>query len=179
MLPDPLHPALIHFPIVFAVLLPIVAGVALWAIRRGTKPRRAWAVPVAVAVALTLSAWASVQTGESQEEVVESAVPESALETHEEAADRFLLLSLGTLGIMAVGLAGGRVGPAARGVGLAAAVALNVAGYQVGHSGGELVYRHGAASAYVGAGAAGEQRADHGRREQADRSTPDRNDEAE
>lgn len=179
MLPDPLHPALVHFPIVFTVLLPIAAAVALWAVRRGAKPRRAWAVPVAVAAALTLSAWASVQTGESQEEQVESAVPASALETHEEAADRFLLLSLGVLGIMAVGFAGGRAGAAARGAGVVAALALNVAGYQVGHSGGELVYRHGAASAYVGSGTAGEPRAGNGRDERVARSARDRDYEEE
>ena len=49
MLPNPLHPAVVHFPIVFMFLLPISAGVALWAIRRGANPLKAWAVPVAFA----------------------------------------------------------------------------------------------------------------------------------
>ncbi|MBX3147447.1 MAG: hypothetical protein KF785_11835 [Gemmatimonadales bacterium] len=149
MVPDPLHPAVVHFPIVFAVLLPIVAGIALWAIRRGTGARRAWAAPVALAAALSLSAWAATETGEDQEERVETVVAEAPLETHEAAADRFLVGSLGVLTIMVVGLAGGRVGSIARGLGLVATLALTVAGYQVGHSGGELVYRHGAASAYT------------------------------
>ncbi|MHB1328351.1 MAG: DUF2231 domain-containing protein [Gemmatimonadales bacterium] len=148
MIPDPLHPALVHFPIVLAVLLPIAAAITLWAIRRGANPRRSWAVPVALAAALALSAWASVQTGEAEEDRVESVVPEVALETHEEAADRFLLLSFAVLAVTAAGLIGGKAGGVARIVGLAAALALAVAGYQVGHSGGELVYRHGAASAY-------------------------------
>lgn len=150
MLPDPLHPALVHFPIVFAALLPVAAVAALWAVHRNPGfRRRAWAVPLALAAALSLSAWASVQTGESQEERVEPVVPAAALEDHEEAADRFLFLSLGVLGVMAVGLSRGRVGAVARGAGAVAAVALAIAGYQVGHSGGELVYRHGAASAYT------------------------------
>ena len=51
MLPNPLHPAVVHFPMVFAVLLPISAALAMWAIQRGTKPLRAWAVPVAFALA--------------------------------------------------------------------------------------------------------------------------------
>ena len=49
MLPDPLHPAVVHFPIVLMVLLPFVAASALWAIRRGARPVRAWAVPVGAA----------------------------------------------------------------------------------------------------------------------------------
>ena len=60
----PLHPLVVHFPIVLAVLLPISAAVALWAIRKGTTPRRAWAVPVIMAVALALSALVAVKTGE-------------------------------------------------------------------------------------------------------------------
>lgn len=33
MLPDPLHPALVHFPVVLGFLLPVVALVPLWSIR--------------------------------------------------------------------------------------------------------------------------------------------------
>lgn len=151
MLPDPLHPALVHFPIVLMVLLPIAAIGALWAIRRGTAPRKAWALPVAFAAGLTLSAWVSAQSGEAQEERVEDVVGEAAIHDHEEAADRFLVFSAVVLGITAVGMARGKAGQIARGTAAAAALALTAAGYQVGHSGGELVYRHGAASAYASA----------------------------
>jgi uncharacterized membrane protein len=151
MLPDPLHPALVHFPIVFTVLLPLVILGALWVARRNPS-RRAWAVPVIAAAALSASAWLAVQTGESQEERVESAVAEAPLESHEDAASRFLLLSLGVLGITAVGLAGGAVGKLARGAALAGSLGLALAGYQVGKSGGELVYQHGAAAVYADAG---------------------------
>jgi hypothetical protein len=154
MLPDPLHPAVIHFPIVMMLLLPLVAAGALIAIRRGTAPRRAWAFPLACGAALTLSAWVSVETGESQEERVESVVPEGTLDAHARAADRFLVLSGGLLLLMGAGLAPGRTGSVARGLGAVAALGLTVAGYQVGHSGGQLVYRYGAASAYSGGAAA-------------------------
>jgi len=46
MLPNPLHPAVVHFPIVLALLLPIFAIGALWTIRRGARPRRAWGIPL-------------------------------------------------------------------------------------------------------------------------------------
>lgn len=149
----PLHPVVVHFPIVLAVLLPISAAVALWAIRKGTTPRRAWSVPVVMAVALALSALAAVKTGEVQDERVEQVVPEAPLEAHEEAAEQFLTLSGGLALLLAVGLVRGRVGGVARGLGTAGAVALVAVAAYVGHSGGRLVYEYGAASAYTGSGA--------------------------
>jgi uncharacterized membrane protein len=149
MLPNPLHPVVVHFPVVLAVLLPIFAAGALWAIRRGTTPRRAWAVPAAMAAALALSSWVAVETGEAQDERVEQVVAEQPLETHEEAAEMFLVLSGGLAVLTAVGLVGGRLGRAARVVATAGAAVLVVAAARVGHSGGQLVYRYGAASAYA------------------------------
>ena len=58
-------------------------------------------------------------------------------------------MSLVVLGIAGVGLTRGRIGQTARVVGTVGALALVVAGWQVGHSGGSLVYQHGAASAYT------------------------------
>jgi uncharacterized membrane protein len=147
----PLHPLVVHFPVVLAVLLPIAIVVALFAIRKGAGSRRVWSVPTAIAAALALSAWVSTETGESQEDRVERVVAESALNTHEEAAERFLVLS-GVLALVAVaGLARGTVGRAARIVTAVGAVGVLGAGVQVGHSGGVLVYREGAASAYANA----------------------------
>jgi uncharacterized membrane protein len=60
MLPNPLHPAIVHFPIVLAFQLPIFALGALWAIRHGARFRRAWLVPVALSAALVLSSWVAV-----------------------------------------------------------------------------------------------------------------------
>jgi uncharacterized membrane protein len=149
MLPNPLHPAIVHFPVVLAVLLPIFAAVALWTIRRGTTPRRAWSIPVGLATALTLSSWVAVQTGEAQDERVESVVAEQPLDAHEEAAEAFLTLSAGLTALTLAGLIGGRPGRAARVLATAGTVALVVAAARVGHSGGQLVYRYGAASAYA------------------------------
>lgn len=151
-LPFPLHPAIVHFPIVLSVLLPFFAVGAMWAIRRGARPRMAWGVTTALFAALSLSSWVAVQTGEQQDERVEEVVAEAPLETHEEAAEAFLLFSLGMLGVAAVGLVPGKVGTGARLLGTLGSVALLGAGYRVGHSGGELVYQYGAASAYTTGG---------------------------
>ncbi|MGD8280615.1 MAG: hypothetical protein PVJ80_01305 [Gemmatimonadota bacterium] len=149
MLPDPLHPAVVHFPMAFAVLLPISAAIALWAIRRGAKPLYTWAVPLGLAVALTASSWVALETGEAQEDRVEAVVPEAALHQHEEAAELFLVLSGIVMLVAAGGLMGGTLGTASRFVALAGSLAVTAAGIQVGHAGGKLVYEYGAAQAYV------------------------------
>ena len=155
MLPDPLHPAVVHFPIVLAFLLPIFAAGALWAIRSGAEMRRAWAMPAVLAVALTASGWLALQTGEAQEERVEPVVGEAVLHEHEEAAERFLVLSGLVLVVAGVGFAGGTVGSAGRLLATVGSLAVVVAAFAVGDAGGELVYRHGAAQPYVTSAAAG------------------------
>jgi uncharacterized membrane protein len=149
MLPDPLHPAIVHFPVVLAFLLPISAAVAIWTIRKGARPMRAWMVPLAIAAGLTLSTWVSVQTGESQGEKVERVVQEQPLESHEEAAEALLTGSAVVLLITAAGLLRGPIGTISRVAATVGAVALVAGAAYVGHTGGQLVYKYGAASAYT------------------------------
>ncbi|HEY6827159.1 MAG TPA: DUF2231 domain-containing protein [Gemmatimonadaceae bacterium] len=171
MLPSPLHPAIVHFPVVLAFLLPLFVGGAFWTIRRGANLRRAWMLPVACAVALSLSAFAAVRTGSTQSDRVERIVSERVIESHEEMAEAFLAASAGVVLIALAGLIGGVTGKTARlltGVG-----ALTLAGLvvRVGHTGGQLVYRYGAGAAYTqtggptgatgGGSASGQLRGDH------------------
>ena len=155
----PLHPLIVHFPIVLTFLLPISIVAALWAVRKGTPPRRGWSFPVIVAAALAVSAFVASRTGESEEERVERVVAENAIETHEEAAERFVVLSGVLLVVSLAGFLPRTVGQAARIVTTAGALGLVAAGVQVGHSGGTLVYREGAASAYTNAAAPAGERA--------------------
>lgn len=159
MLPNPLHPAIVHFPVVLAFLLPISAAVAIWTIRKGARAARAWLVPLSIAAALTLSSWVSVETGENQDEKVERVVQEQPLETHEEAAEVFLTGSAVLLLIAAAGLVRGPIGKVFRVGTTVGAIALVGGAAYVGHTGGQLVYKYGAASAYsspVPAGATAE-----------------------
>lgn len=145
----PLHPLVVHFPVVLAVLLPVAALASLWAIRKGATARRAWTVTVALAAALSLSAYVATQTGEREEDRVEQVVGDSAMHGHEEAGERFLVLSGVLFLVSLAGLLAGVPGQAGRWVTLGGALAVLAVGVQVGHSGGELVYKHGAASAYA------------------------------
>lgn len=155
LIPTPLHPAVVHLPIALAVLVPLFAIGAVIAIARGAKPLASWGITTALVAALALSSYVALETGEDQEDKVEAVVPEAAFETHEESAERFFQMTLVVLGISALGFLPRTAGTGARIVATAGTLALVVAGYQVGHSGGELVYTHGAASAYVTPGSGG------------------------
>jgi len=149
VMPEPLHPAMVHFPVAFAALAPFAALAALVAIRAGWLPARAWIAIVALQALLAGSAWLAIETGEEQEDRVEQVVPKRFIHEHEEAGERFLALAVVAFVVSATGLlrgSGGNVGRAATTAAAAIALAAAVA---VGRSGGELVYRHGAADAYV------------------------------
>jgi uncharacterized membrane protein len=148
MVPYPLHPAIVHFPIVLAVLLPCAGVYALLAIRRGSSPATAWLPVVGLAVLLAATSWLAVETGEREEDTVEDVVAESAIHEHEERAELFFPLTVIGLAITTAGLLKGRPGSSMRGIAVASALVITFAGYRVGHSGGELVYEHGAAAAY-------------------------------
>lgn len=149
MFSEPIHPAVVHFPMALVCLLPIFAAAGLWAIHRGAPHLRAWALPVALAAGLAASSFVAVRTGEADEERVEEVVPERVIHEHEEAAERFLILSAGLLIVAGAGLMRTRLGRIARVATLLGSIGLVAAGVQVGAKGGELVYRHGAANAYA------------------------------
>ncbi|MCI0433560.1 MAG: hypothetical protein L0271_07915 [Gemmatimonadetes bacterium] len=131
------------------VLLPVIALAAWIAVNRGARPTRAWAFVAVTAALLFASSWVAVRTGESGEEVVEEVVPATALEEHEESAERFLIATGAFTVLAALGLVGGHPGRYVRIAALIGAVALVPLGWLTGHSGGALVYEHGAASAFV------------------------------
>jgi hypothetical protein len=153
MIPNPLHPAVVHFPIVLAVFLPLIAAVVLWRIHDGARVR-SWAYVALTAALLVVSGLVAKKTGEDQEDRVEAVVPEAALHDHEEAAETFLLVGWVVLGTALVGFAPGMVGKGGRLIAVAGTLALLWFGWRVGDLGGKLVYQHGAAAAYTTATAA-------------------------
>lgn len=149
MIPDPLHPAIVHFPIVLAVLVPFLAAGAFWAIQSEWLPRRSWLGILILQVALVGTVWIATETGEHEEDRVERVVAERHIEEHEEASERFLALAALVLPLAAAGMLAGRVGAINRALTIAFSLVALAAAGAAGHSGGELVYRHGAAMAYA------------------------------
>lgn len=162
MLPDPLHPALVHFPVALAALVPAAAFAALVAIRLGWIQSRFWLVVVLLQAMLAGSAWVAVQTGEAQEERVERVVSKDVIEEHEEAAERLLLLTGIAFAASAAGLLAGRAGQIGQIATLVVGVAVMGSSVLVGRSGGALVYEHGAANAYLERSAPAPGGAEHG-----------------
>jgi len=150
MIPNPLHPAVVHFPVVLMVLLPLIAAVVLWRLHEGAR-LRGWGIVVITVALVAGSGLVAKETGEDQGDRVEKVVPASALEAHEDAADVFVVVALVVLGVALLGLAPGAVGRSARLATLAGSLALGYFGWRVGDLGGKLVYQHGAASVYASA----------------------------
>jgi uncharacterized membrane protein len=156
LLPDPLHPALVHFPIVL-ILLGTLASVVAVVWRKERLP----ALAAALLVLGALGAWAALATGESDGGLVEntSAGAAALLEAHENWAKR-TLTAAALAAVLAVGSAVLlRFPRAARGVAVAAALAAGAASwtvYETGHRGGALVYQHGAGVNTLRADAAAE-----------------------
>lgn len=149
MLPDPLHPAVVHLPIALAVLMPGLGILSILVIRKGFLPARSWAAWVLLQALLTGSAGLALETGEDQEERVERVVASRYIHEHEEAAERFLWLAGLGLALGAMGLLPRRPGRLGRIAAVLASCAVLAGGVAVGHSGGGLVYEHGAANAYL------------------------------
>ncbi len=146
------HPKLVHIPIALGVLMPLIAGAVWVAWWRQWLPARSWVLVVGLQAMLLGSGIVALQTGESEEARVERVVPEGALDEHEEAAEAFVFASGGVLGLMLLALALGRrkAGLPSAAVATLGTLAVLALGYRTGQAGGDLVYRHNAASAYVG-----------------------------
>jgi hypothetical protein len=152
----PLHPALVHVPLGLSLVMPIVAAGIGFALLKGWATKPMWLVVIALQAVVLVGGLAAMNSGEEEEEVVEKVVNERLIEEHEEKAEAFVWSAGLTLALSVTVLVLGaqQVGIAAMVTALAAAVTLGL-GYRVGHSGGELVFKHGAAAAYTGGAAAG------------------------
>lgn len=149
----PLHPAIVHIPIGIALALPAVAGAALAGIWLKKLEPKTWYLILLLQLILLAGGGLSMNTGEDEEHKVEAVVSEDHIESHEETAKLFMLISaLGTIGSLGAIVAirsnekTGRYIMAGTTAVLVAAAGMALA---TGHEGGELVYRHGAAGAYT------------------------------
>jgi len=104
---------------------------------------------LALGAALTVSAWVAMQTGRREEDRVEDVVGQTAIQGHEESAERFTVLAGVLLVVAAAGMLRGTPGRAARLVATVGSLVVAGSAVQVGAAGGSLVYDSGAAQAYM------------------------------
>jgi len=142
-IPDPLHPAVIHFPIVFILVGAVLAGAAVaW---------RRFALLAAICLALGATASVvAVETGH-KEKRDEIAVPEGegrkVLKKHEKDGEATRNLAIGAAVLAGLAALARRRWPvAARTIAVVTALAALLAALrvvEVGRTGGELVYQYG------------------------------------
>jgi uncharacterized membrane protein len=142
-IPNPLHPALVHFPIVL-ILLGTAVGVVAVFLRR-------WHLPWLAAGLLTagaLGAFAATWSGGNDEELAGKLTPqaEQILEEHEEWGERARNLAIAAALLAVAGASTTSFPKTSRGLALATALVALASSYAVaeaGHYGGLLVYKNG------------------------------------
>lgn len=146
----PLHPSLVHIPIGLCMALPIVIFFIIIGIRQGWFQPKTWLVIILLQGLCFGSAIIAKNAGENEEDKVEKIVGEHALEKHEERAESFVIFS-GILFVLTFAGLSSRAPIQKWGQILTLAGSLGTLGLAIftGHSGGELVYEHGAAKAYL------------------------------
>ena len=146
----PLHPMIVHFPLSLSIIVPILILIFAYMIKINKMTRKAWFIVIGIQLAVVVSGYVSLETGETEEDLVEKVVASKYIHDHEEAAEIFVGSAVVVLAL-AVGVFFIRKElqfPVKIVIATIAFVSSYLA-YDTGMRGGELVYAHGAASAYV------------------------------
>lgn len=149
----PLHPALVHLPLGLAAVMPLIAAGFAWAIWTSRVRLTTWLAVVALQGLLAGSGFVAMRAGHAEEERVEAVVEEAMIHEHEEMAEQFVWGAEATFVLMLlVGVARKpRLSRPLIGAAVLATVVVAGLAVRAGKAGGELVYLHGAASAYTSA----------------------------
>jgi len=144
----PLHPVVVHFPIVLGSLLPFLALMLWWAIKREFLQQKVWVLVTVMALAYGASAIVAVELGEKDEDKVEEIVSERVIEEHEEAGEMIPWVAGSLFLVSLAGLVRKNSHSLRLGLAVLSLVAL-IPLVETGHTGGELVYQYGAANAHL------------------------------
>ena len=77
----PLHPIVVHFPIVLGSLLPFLGLLLWWAIKKNILPHSVWVLVMVMALAYGASSIMAVEVGEADEKKVEEVVSKGLLKS--------------------------------------------------------------------------------------------------
>lgn len=145
----PLHPLIVHVPLVLAGLTPIIAAYLAWQTWRGRDTRRGWLVAIALQVVIVAGAVIAIDTGGDEAGVVHTVVPREAIRDHAGSARWFEYASGATLALLAASaVLRDRRAAIAGGAATVVALATLAIGIRTGHLGGKIVFEHDAPSAY-------------------------------
>jgi uncharacterized membrane protein len=146
----PIHPLIVHFPMVLTFILPVLIVIFAYMIKVNKMTPKGWLIIIGMQLAVVISGYVSLETGETEERRVEKVVSKKLIHEHEEAAEIFVGVSVVAL-VLSIGTFFLRKELGFR-VQMIVALITVLAGYlayRTGILGGELVYKHGAAGAYT------------------------------
>lgn len=145
----PFHPLIAHFPLVLATILPVLVLIFAYMIKVDKMTPRGWILIIGLQLVTTITGYVALETGENEEATVLKVVEKSYVQAHESQAEIFV----GTT-VVALALAIGAFF-VKKELQFTVQVVVAVVGilacyfaYKTGKLGGELVYGHGAGSAY-------------------------------
>ncbi len=139
---------IVHFPMVLAVLSPVVLVTILLVSRKTRIHGSIWVAVLALQFVLTTSSFIAMSLGEGDEEMVEKVVSERIIEEHEEWGEAFGWVTLVPLAFCASILFS--ASPYLKAGAVAGSALVLFMAIPTGHSGAELVYRHNAAKVFAG-----------------------------
>jgi len=142
MLLDPLHPAVVHFPIVLMLAAPFVTAFVLWKMKGAASRLKTWLIVPVLLASVAISGFAAMQTGEEGEELAEEIVEHDVIEKHEEQGKQFFWFALASVVVAAAAFASGQIGLTLRILTLVMTIVGAVLVTRTGHSGGTMVYDH-------------------------------------
>lgn len=145
----PLHPIIVHFPIALGLIAPLMIVFVWIGINKWNWPTQTWSLIPLLYFLLFVSSLIAVKTGEMDEEKVEDYVTHEAIEEHEEIGEKMPWLFGGLLVLSATPLFIRSKTKLLMATTLAFSTASIAPIVVTGHSGGELVYKHGAANAHT------------------------------
>ena len=141
---------IVHFPLALTFIVPILVVIFAIMIRMNKMNPKSWLIIVGLQMVIVGTGYIALESGETEEDQVEKVVSKNLIHEHEEAAEVFvgstvvaLVLSIAAFFVR-------------KEIGFPLKIVISLIGlvssylsYRTGHLGGELVYKHGAASAYV------------------------------
>jgi uncharacterized membrane protein len=145
----PFHPVMVHLPIALSFILPILILVFAFMIKSQKMSHQAWLVIIGLQITATVTGYIALDSGEKEEHAVAKVMDKKHIHQHEESAEIFVgstVLAL-VISIAAFFLRKPIQFYLQLGTALIALISCYLV-YQTGSSGGELVYRYGAANAY-------------------------------
>ncbi len=146
----PFHPLISHFPIALAFIIPLLSITFALLIKSGKMLSQTWLIIIALNLTTVTMGYVAIKSGVAEEAAMEKVLEKKLLQTHESTAEVFVgLIVISTLLSLSAFFLKDHfqfaVQMCSAGLGL---VGIYFA-YQTAILGGELVYKYGAATAYV------------------------------